>query len=132
MTAPTSLSSERPPARRSRSRSEASVVRYFQERMPYGLFVPDISWGTFAAPAVFSLMESSQPFGEGSRDPARAIFPLEATHSGGVLVGEPTRLTGRGRGRLERSLARHRLKHSPLRAFTRALLSNSEVVTHPA
>jgi len=23
-------------------RSEASVVRYFQERMPYGLFVPDI------------------------------------------------------------------------------------------
>ena len=24
-------------------RSEASVVRYFQERMPYGLFVPDIS-----------------------------------------------------------------------------------------
>jgi hypothetical protein len=24
-------------------RSEASVVRYFQERMPYGLFVPDVS-----------------------------------------------------------------------------------------
>ena len=24
-------------------RSEASVVRYFQERMPDGLFVPDIS-----------------------------------------------------------------------------------------
>jgi len=23
-------------------RGEASVVRYFQERMPYGLFVPDI------------------------------------------------------------------------------------------
>jgi hypothetical protein len=22
--------------------SEASVVRYFQERMPYGLFVPDV------------------------------------------------------------------------------------------
>ena len=24
-------------------RSEASVIRHFQERMPYGLFVPDIS-----------------------------------------------------------------------------------------
>jgi hypothetical protein len=24
-------------------RSEASVVHYFQERMPYGLFVPDVS-----------------------------------------------------------------------------------------
>ena len=24
------------------TRSEASVVRYFQERMPYGLFVPDV------------------------------------------------------------------------------------------
>jgi hypothetical protein len=23
-------------------RTEASVVRYFQERMPYGLFVPDV------------------------------------------------------------------------------------------
>jgi len=23
-------------------RSEASVIRHFQERMPYGLFVPDI------------------------------------------------------------------------------------------
>jgi hypothetical protein len=23
-------------------RSEASVARYFQERMPYGLFVPDV------------------------------------------------------------------------------------------
>jgi len=23
-------------------RTEAAVVRYFQERMPYGLFVPDI------------------------------------------------------------------------------------------
>jgi hypothetical protein len=23
-------------------RSEAHVIRYFQERMPYGLFVPDI------------------------------------------------------------------------------------------
>jgi hypothetical protein len=24
-------------------RSEANVVRHFQERMPYGLFVPDVS-----------------------------------------------------------------------------------------
>jgi len=23
-------------------RTEAAVVRYFQERMPYGLFVPDV------------------------------------------------------------------------------------------
>jgi hypothetical protein len=23
-------------------RGEASVIRYFQERMPYGLFVPDV------------------------------------------------------------------------------------------
>ncbi len=24
--------------------SETRVVRYFQERMPYGLFVPDVPW----------------------------------------------------------------------------------------
>jgi hypothetical protein len=24
-------------------RTEAAVIRHFQERMPYGLFVPDIS-----------------------------------------------------------------------------------------
>ena len=37
MTAPTSSSSERPSAW-----SEAPVIRHFQERMPYGLFVSDI------------------------------------------------------------------------------------------
>ena len=40
-----SSSSERLRARRlaiSIPPSEAAVVRYFQERMPYGLFVPDL------------------------------------------------------------------------------------------
>jgi hypothetical protein len=27
-------------------RTEAAVVRHFQERMPYGLFVPDVDAGT--------------------------------------------------------------------------------------
>jgi hypothetical protein len=29
-------------------RTEASVVRHFQERMPYGLFVPDVPGGSLA------------------------------------------------------------------------------------
>jgi hypothetical protein len=27
-------------------RNEAAVIRYFQERMPYGLFVPDVNADT--------------------------------------------------------------------------------------
>jgi len=45
MTALTSLSSERPPGEAlaiSIPRAEASVIRHFQARMPYGLFVPDV------------------------------------------------------------------------------------------
>jgi hypothetical protein len=30
--------------------TEASVVRYFQERMPYGLFVPDVGEEPLARP----------------------------------------------------------------------------------
>jgi len=43
-------------------------------------------------PGCFAWWKSSQLPGEGSRDPARPPFGLP--HSGGVLVGEPTRLTG--------------------------------------
>jgi hypothetical protein len=25
-------------------RTEAAVIRHFRERMPYGLFVPDVNW----------------------------------------------------------------------------------------
>jgi len=42
---PMLLSSERPRVRHSPSqipRTEAGVIRHFQERMPYGLFVPDV------------------------------------------------------------------------------------------
>jgi hypothetical protein len=31
-------------------RTEAGVIRHFQERMPYGLFVPDVPWGTSGTP----------------------------------------------------------------------------------
>jgi hypothetical protein len=34
-------------------RNETAVLKHFQERMPYGLFVPDVSWGIFAAARVF-------------------------------------------------------------------------------
>ena len=33
---------------------ETRVLKYFQERMPYGLFVPDIQSGTSDAPMSFS------------------------------------------------------------------------------
>jgi hypothetical protein len=29
-------------------RTETAVIRHFQERMPYGLFVPDVLWGSLA------------------------------------------------------------------------------------
>jgi hypothetical protein len=44
MTVPTSLNSRRPRALAiSVPAGETRVLKYFQERMPYGVFVPDVS-----------------------------------------------------------------------------------------
>jgi hypothetical protein len=72
-------------------RTEAAVIRHFQERMPL-----DSSFPTFREeylprqrvfPDGFPHLKSSPR--EGSRDPARANCPWTATHSGGVLVCGP-------------------------------------------
>jgi hypothetical protein len=68
--------------------SKARVIRHFQERMPYGLFVPDIPRGTFTAPAVFAWWN---PPCEGSRDPARAPpFIRPHTRAGFSWANQPT------------------------------------------
>jgi hypothetical protein len=38
---------------------ETRVLKYFQERMPYGLFVPDVMWGNLRRTVVFAKAEPS-------------------------------------------------------------------------
>jgi hypothetical protein len=61
------------------------VLKHFQERMPYGLFVPDVPRGTFGAPTVFAKRSppivASNPYTRVPETPSPGT-----RNSGGVLV----------------------------------------------
>ena len=86
---------------------EASVIRHFQERMPYGLFVPDVPWGTFAAPVYFlcgalnktSSNDTRRNRHEGSRNPAPGHPPQAVDSRAGFSFW---RKTNNGTGRAPR------------------------------
>jgi hypothetical protein len=61
--------------------SETAVLKHFQERMPYGLFVPDVPWNIHCARLFLQWSSSHYP-----NSPREAPETPPFSCSGGVLV----------------------------------------------